>query len=205
MTDVRVIVGPGVVADEVLLREVAEREFARLGVVGSLVHVADAARLRELLSAGTARVAIPGPEPEPRELIGEPADGVVWLDLHRCDGVQPGPGAGHLHGRGLDGLIWAIRHAVHRSLHEPRRIPYGTHPDQWGELYLPDAPGPHPVVALVHGGYWRAIWGADLMDALSVDLAGRGFAVWNLEYRRPDLHGWDATTGDLAAGLAALA
>src|SRR5690606_28458305 len=66
------------------------------------------------------------------------------------------------------------------------------------------AEGPFPVVALVHGGYWRSMWTADLMEALCGDLVGRGFAVWNLEYRRPDLHGWDTTTSDVAAGLAAL-
>jgi len=64
---------------------------------------------------------------------------------------------------------------------------------------------PVPVVALVHGGYWRSTWGADLMGALAADLLGRGLAVWNLEYRRPDLHGWDATTADVAMGLSVLA
>jgi acetyl esterase/lipase len=62
-----------------------------------------------------------------------------------------------------------------------------------------------PVVVLVHGGYWRSVWAADLMDALCADLVERGFAVWNLEYRRPDLHGWEAATADVAAGLDALA
>nr|BFE80870.1 hypothetical protein GCM10020093_034710 [Planobispora longispora] len=55
---------------------------------------------------------------------------------------------------------------------------------------------------LLHGGYWRSIWGADLMDALGIDLAERGFTAWNVEYRRPDLHGWAATTEDVAAALA---
>ncbi|MFD2350938.1 alpha/beta hydrolase [Nonomuraea ferruginea] len=66
------------------------------------------------------------------------------------------------------------------------------------------AGGPSPVVVLVHGGYWRSVWAADLMEALCADLTARGFAVWNLEYRRPDLHGWDATTADVAAGMEAL-
>ncbi|GII78805.1 hypothetical protein Sru01_37870 [Sphaerisporangium rufum] len=87
-----------------------------------------------------------------------------------------------------------------------RRIPYGPHPDQWGELWPPaPAGGPPPVAVLVHGGYWRSVWEAGLMDALAADLAGRGFAAWSLEYRRPDRHGWAATTADVAAGLAAVA
>lgn len=203
MTDVRVIVGPGVVADEVLLREVAESEFAACGIRGSLVHAKDSTEIRQRCATqdGLA-VVIPGPEA--RELIEEPLGEIVWLDLDRRDGVRVGEGAAHLHGRGIGGLTWAIRHAVHRHRHPAERIAYGAHPDQWGELRLPARPGPHPVVALVHGGYWRAIWAADLMDALAVDLVERGFAVWNLEYRRPDLHGWPATTEDVSAGLAAL-
>jgi acetyl esterase/lipase len=37
---------------------------------------------------------------------------------------------------------------------------------------------------LVHGGFWRARYGRRLMHALCADLAARGWAVWNLEYRR---------------------
>ena len=37
---------------------------------------------------------------------------------------------------------------------------------------------------LVHGGFWRAQYGLDLMDPLAADLVDRGFAVWNIEYRR---------------------
>ncbi|HEY0697277.1 MAG TPA: alpha/beta fold hydrolase, partial [Micromonospora sp.] len=44
----------------------------------------------------------------------------------------------------------------------------------------------------------------DLMDAVAVDLADRGYASWNVEYRRPDRHGWAATTRDVAAGIAAV-
>ena len=43
------------------------------------------------------------------------------------------------------------------------------------------------------------------MDAIAVDLVGRGLAVWNLEYRRPDRHGWEATCQDVTAGIRALA
>ncbi|MEE3920513.1 alpha/beta hydrolase [Micromonospora sp. BRA006-A] len=116
------------------------------------------------------------------------------------------PGAVHLAGRGLWGLAWAIRHAVHRLRAPATRIAYGPDPDQWGDLRLPSSPaaGPAPVAVLLHGGFWRSIWGADLMDALAADLARRGYASWNLEYRRPDRHGWDATTQDVEAGLRAL-
>ncbi|MEV4899518.1 hypothetical protein AB0K48_60400 [Nonomuraea sp. NPDC055795] len=206
MSDVRVVVGPGVVADPTLLSEVAEREFAALGVKG---HIRYARTVGELRPDGGIPVIIPGPDPAARALMSEPVGPVVWLDLTRDDRVSPGKDAGHLHGRGVDGLAWAIRHAVHRSRHSARRVPYGPHPDQWADLYLPPAAvassGGLPVIVLVHGGYWRSIWAADLMEPLAADLVGRGFAVWNLEYRRPDLHGWQATTADVAAGVGALA
>ncbi|HEX4817286.1 MAG TPA: alpha/beta hydrolase fold domain-containing protein [Nonomuraea sp.] len=201
MDEVLVVAGPAVVADGGLIKEIAEREFAALGVRGSVVHACDAAQVAALLRAGT--VVIPGRSAEVRELVGRPAD-VVWVDLDRADGVEAGEGATHLHGRGLAGVAWGIRHAVHRLRHPGRRrIRYGPHRDQWGELYLP-ADADAPVVALLHGGYWRSIWAADLMEALCADLVGRGLAAWNLEYRRPDLHGWEATGADVAAGLAAL-
>ncbi|MGN9785256.1 alpha/beta hydrolase [Nonomuraea sp. ZG12] len=333
MSDVLVLVGPGLAADEALLGEIAEREFAALGVRGVITHVRDAAdvRARTRPRQGTspapipattpagapgrengsghvrtpaagdgglarrrgarvqATVIIPGPEEDIRRLMGESLGLVVWLDIWRADGIVVGEGAAHIHGRGLGGLAWAIRHAVHRLRHPYHRISYGPHHEQWADLYLPAeartgasqeemsrrkasreravpieagaseglvregeipsmrvvspegvqervgssaeagrevvgalleggevavpasegalAPLPVrvPVVVLVHGGYWRSVWAADLMDALGADLVERGFAVWNLEYRRPDLHGWEVATADVAAGLDALA
>ncbi|MPZ26452.1 MAG: alpha/beta hydrolase fold domain-containing protein [Micromonosporaceae bacterium] len=215
---VLVVVGPGVVADLALLREIVEPEFRVLGVAGQLAPAADPDRLRELLTGAgregpSAVVALPGPEPAARRLTREPgphAARTVWYDLARTGPLAVAPGSAHLSGRGVAGLVWAVRHAVHRVRHPPRRIGYGDDPDQWAELRMPDrapgpAPVPVPVAVLVHGGFWRSIWGADLLDALAIDLARRGFAAWNLEYRRPDQHGWAATTADLAGGLAALA
>jgi acetyl esterase/lipase len=209
--DVLVVVGPGLVADAALLSEIAEREFAALGVSGALVHARDAAEVVACTAGGdgelspSAVVVVPGPVDEVRRLMGQCLGPLVWLDLARVDGAEVGEGAAHVHGRGVEGLIWAIRHAVHRLRHPRTRIAYGAHRDQWGELYLPERAVDRPaVVALVHGGNWRSNWAADLMDALCLDLLGRGLAVWNLEYRRPDLHGWRATTADVAAGLAAL-
>ncbi|RCG26547.1 alpha/beta hydrolase [Sphaerisporangium album] len=217
---VLVVAGPGLVADARLLREVAGAEAAALGVPARFAVAGDAAALEAELGATSgdcAVVVLPGPHPDVRALMGLPAayaPRTVWLDLERTGPVPVAGGAAHQQGRGVGGLIWAIRHAVHRLRWPARRIAYGPHPDQWAELRLPAPPARSPVpvtvpvvapvVVLVHGGYWRSVWGADLMDALAVDLARRGLASWNLEYRRPDLHGWDATTADVAAGIAAL-
>jgi acetyl esterase/lipase len=44
--------------------------------------------------------------------------------------------------------------------------------------------GEGPVAVLIHGGFWKAEYGLELMDALCADLAARGWAAWNIEYRR---------------------
>jgi len=87
-----------------------------------------------------------------------------------------------------------------------RTIPYGPFEYQVGDLYLPDASRP-PVVCLMHGGFWRMPYGRDEMTAVAQDLAGRGFAVWNLEYRRLGAAGggWPGTFQDIGAGIDHLA
>ncbi|MFC7650216.1 alpha/beta hydrolase [Streptosporangium lutulentum] len=207
--NVLVVTGPGLVADLRLLTEVADREFEALGVSGKVSAVLDASELRTALEFPGPVVVVPGPEPEIRSMSGGRPN-VVWLDLAKSEAPpaalgETGDGAPgtHIHGRGVWGLTWAIRHAVHRSRWPAKRVAYGEHPDQWAEVRLPhETAGTMPVAVLVHGGFWRSIWAADLMDALSVDLAERGFATWNLEYRRADLHGWAATTEDVATGVA---
>ena len=89
------------------------------------------------------------------------------------------------------------------------RRAYGPHRDQYGELALPDAgAGPFPVAVLVHGGGWAAGYDWTLMAALARDLAARGWAAWNLEFRRvgpTSGGGWPQTGADVLAGIDALA
>ncbi|HEY3175179.1 MAG TPA: alpha/beta fold hydrolase [Candidatus Polarisedimenticolia bacterium] len=85
-------------------------------------------------------------------------------------------------------------------------IRYGPSADQEADLHLPATPRP-PVVCLLHGGFWRTPHGRDQMTAIADDLACRGLAVWNLEYRRlgtPRAE-WPATMDDVAAGIDHLA
>ena len=89
-----------------------------------------------------------------------------------------------------------------------RQIAYGDHPDQVGNLHLPAVgEGPWPTVVLVHGGFWKWGWDRTLMTPLARDLAARGFAAWNVEYRRvgQDGGGWPGTLEDAAAAVDALA
>lgn len=61
---------------------------------------------------------------------------------------------------------------------------YGPLPDQVGDLLVPDGHGPHPVVVLIHGGAWRESAKRANMAQRAQDLTGRGWATWNIEYRR---------------------
>jgi len=82
---------------------------------------------------------------------------------------------------------------------------YGADPSQVGELFVPSGEGPHPVVIVLHGGYWRAQYDRSQMTGLCVDLSAHGLAAWNLEYRRVGAGGgWPETFADVAAGIDAL-
>jgi acetyl esterase/lipase len=88
--------------------------------------------------------------------------------------------------------------------------PYGPGTEQVGDLTVPAGPAPAagwPVVALVHGGFWRDRYHRDLMAPLAADLAAVGSASWNLEYRRvgPTGGGVPATLEDVAAAVDHLA
>lgn len=88
----------------------------------------------------------------------------------------------------------------------PLRISYGGDESQLGELHLPAGTDLAPVVVVVHGGYWRAVYGFELGTPLAADLANHGVAAWNVEYRRVgDGGGWPATFTDVAAAVDALA
>lgn len=83
---------------------------------------------------------------------------------------------------------------------QPLRITYGTEPLHFGALYLPSGEGPHPVVVLIHGGFWRTRYDLTLMNKLAENLAAQGIAAWNIEYRRvgDTGGGWPGTLLDVA-------
>jgi acetyl esterase/lipase len=58
---------------------------------------------------------------------------------------------------------------------------------------------------LLHGGFWREVWTRDTIDSLAVDLRARGYATWNVEYRRiPPVGAWRTTIGDVVDAIDAL-
>lgn len=80
------------------------------------------------------------------------------------------------------------------------RIPYGAHPLQFGDLRLPTGEGPHPLVAFIHGGFWRARYDLTHTGHLCEALREAGIATWNIEYRRlgDPYGGWPGTFQDVA-------
>ncbi len=101
----------------------------------------------------------------------------AWLDeLHGWDASRGGPG--------------------------PVTVAYGEFPDQVVDLWAPEGVAEPPVVVSLHGGYFRAAFGRDLHDPVARELARRGFAVVNAEYRRTGTGGGLAeTTADVQAAV----
>jgi dipeptidyl aminopeptidase/acylaminoacyl peptidase len=78
---------------------------------------------------------------------------------------------------------------------------YGDHPSQFCELYGDS----ESVAVLIHGGFWRQRYGRELEGGIARDLVARGWAVWNIEYRRLGGDGgWPHTFDDAAAAIEAL-
>jgi acetyl esterase/lipase len=101
----------------------------------------------------------------------------------------------------------AIRIARSVLRRPPTRHRYGAHPHQVCDLHRPVGAGPHPVAVVLHGGYWQPPYTKLIMRPLCLDLARRGYAAYNVEYRRlgRDGGGWPQTFDDVAAAIDLLA
>ncbi|WP_083673388.1 alpha/beta hydrolase family protein [Serinicoccus sp. CUA-874] len=81
------------------------------------------------------------------------------------------------------------------------RISYGDHPSQWVERRVPSGASRGTVV-VIHGGFWRAAYAADLGTPLAEDLTARGWTTLNVEYRRVgDGGGFPQTFDDIHAAV----
>lgn len=86
-------------------------------------------------------------------------------------------------------------------------ISYGDDALQKVDVWVPAAPGQHPVVLMVHGGCWTtSIADRSLMNWIADDLRKSGVAVWNIEYRGVDRPGggYPGTFRDAGAAADAL-
>jgi acetyl esterase/lipase len=98
---------------------------------------------------------------------------------------------------------------VQAYMSQPRQAPdavvrYGPAEAQVAELFLPKGKGPHPVIVLLHGGcFLKQFEGLTQMSGVARDLANRGYAVWNLDYRKLGEAGagYPGTFQDVATGI----
>lgn len=86
------------------------------------------------------------------------------------------------------------------------RIAYAAGEYHFGDLRVPPGQGPHPVVILIHGGFWRARYDLAHLGHLAEALRRDGYATWSLEYRRigHEGGGWPGTCEDVRTGAAHL-
>lgn len=84
-------------------------------------------------------------------------------------------------------------------------IRYGPDPSQWVELTRADAAGA-PVAVLLHGGFWKARYGAEYARPLVPSLVARGWTALVVEYRRVgNGGGYPAALEDVASAIDLLA
>lgn len=80
---------------------------------------------------------------------------------------------------------------------------YGPDPDQVVYAYPLEntASQAPPAIVLVHGGYWRSKFTAELMAPLAKKFQASGWQVFNLEYRRGAAVNFRQLLADTVAGL----
>lgn len=179
------VVDPGGVAD---LRA-RLRPGAYAGAVLELTRVADDTALAEEIARADYPVVAVS-----RATLGEGRSVVETM----CAKV--------VSGRGTGGFVWALWHLHALHEHPPRTLSYGDHRAHVGDLRLPRGARHAAIVALLHGGFWRHEWERDLMDGLALDLTRRGYATWNVEYRRigPTGGGWPQSCDDAVRAVTSL-
>ena len=102
-------------------------------------------------------------------------------------------------------VSWREIEALPRDIAD-HRLNYGEDALQFGELRMPETPGPHPIIVFIHGGCWLNRFSLDHVSAMSRALANQGYAVWTPEYRRVGDAGggWPGTFEDIARSIGVL-
>jgi acetyl esterase/lipase len=81
-----------------------------------------------------------------------------------------------------------------------KRVTYGPEPQHFAELRFPKGPGPSPLLMMIHGGFWQAVYDLNHTGLLCADLTTRNVVTCNLEYRRLGNQGggWPGTFQDIS-------
>lgn len=100
-----------------------------------------------------------------------------------------------------DDTEWDALHAL-PPVEPERTVAYGPHPSQVIDLY---GEGNGPRVTVLHGGFWREKYDRTHLTPFAAALAGRGYAVELVEYRRVGGGGgWPQTAEDVDTALEGL-
>lgn len=87
-------------------------------------------------------------------------------------------------------------------------VRYAAHADALVDLHVPPGDGPHPMVVLVHGGFWKPEYDRVPNRPMARALVEEGYLVAAVEYRRfgPQQPGggWPTTADDVEAAVVAL-
>jgi acetyl esterase/lipase len=83
-------------------------------------------------------------------------------------------------------------------------VAYGPGRDQVVDLRLPAVPEVHPLVLVLHGGFWRSGFTRRNTTALATAVAEAGWASANVEYRRCGPGGWRPMLDDVREARRAL-
>jgi acetyl esterase/lipase len=200
--------GPGVDVDATAMRMFAGRFAEELSVELTVVEGNSGDPAGELLAAaedkdaaivnpGTARLADVLPAETPTVYVGFSYPGAA--DAHFDSGPLE-----DIAGRGIDGYRWAISYLLAACEWPFDIYRYGPERDHVAEWRVPEGQA-RATVVLIHGGGWKALWRKDIMAAMAVELARRGLASWNIEFRRLGAGGgWPTTFDDVAAAVNAL-
>ncbi|UGS38430.1 alpha/beta hydrolase [Capillimicrobium parvum] len=203
------IEGPDTGVDPETLRRLCRSWEPALGAELSVVFCQTDEDLK--MALGRARADARGVLVNPGRATVRDMDGplVARVDLNAAERPRGGdPAAIEVRGRGVMGYRWAAAWLLRRLQSPCEVVPYGPQRDQVGDLRLPASVAKAvPVAVLLHGGFWRERWERDTIEPLAIDLARRGFATWNLEYRRVGRvgGGWPSVRDDVAAGIDHLA
>ena len=84
----------------------------------------------------------------------------------------------------LDAFLSELSRSARAAGYAPQTHRYGDGGDHEADLMLPTTGATGRLAVVLHGGFWRARYKRSIMEALAFDLVRRGWATWNVEYRR---------------------
>ncbi|GEK49858.1 alpha/beta hydrolase [Vreelandella venusta] len=68
-----------------------------------------------------------------------------------------------------------------RESHPPKRLVYGTGPQEGLNLFVPEGEGPWPLMVFLHGGYWQEL-SAFAIDFMAFHWLEQGWAFASMDY-----------------------